>query len=345
MAAKKSTKALMRRTKRAKKGKEMTQRHLYSLIPTTSGDSGVMLLDVPRGLSLMNRKLFEAGRNYRVRVTVIHSDEGGNAGHIMVGAAPNTWVTRNAYRLGKATFEAQQNAAGIARGKWSDFRPYYNQHHWAGSQGYLEGDWCTPSGVPIPYTALLTAPPQLQAQNGEWQRSQLYGTTTDDALLGDVANVALLGDSVGDPSAGWVAVGLVDEYGKMRTTVQSDSGETSADLSNSFFLTNQEASASLKINVNDFAQKPVYQGGFYYGSNGLDGVGQVLYDDLGVMCSLGGNTIEAGNGNRLIRTDWFDAPLGYIWLSTLDQGAQVESYFVLVEVAEGEYQGVKAPEL
>lgn len=345
MATKKMTSRKMKKSKKAK-AKEMTQRGLYSLTTDSGADSGIVLMDIPRGLSLVNRKLFEAGRNYRIRLTVLHIDAQSNPGTYLIGTLPNNWVTRNAYRLGKATFESQQNAAGIARGKWSDFRPYFNESHWSGSAGFVEAPWCSPTGVEIPLVANIALPPQTQAQNGEWQRAQLFGTTTDDALLGDVANVSMLSESQGDPSTGWVSVGLIAEYGKMRTTVQRGSGDTSADLTDSFFLTNEEASAALKLNVEDYGQAPVYQGALYYGSQALDQGTFVLGDDLGMVASIGDRSFEGGAPTqRIVQTDWFDAPLGYVWLSALDQGTGSEQYRIFVEVAPGDYNGVNAPEL
>ncbi len=91
-------------------------------------NTGANYIDLARGLSRVNRKLYRQGRIYVV-AGITFQWQGADATHnllLSAATAADTWVTRNAWTKGQALWHRMQDlvlddSPGIA-GRWHDFK-------------------------------------------------------------------------------------------------------------------------------------------------------------------------------------------------------------------------------
>ena len=115
-----------------------------------SGEAGGFIVDIPRWLSVINRKSYRAGYVY----SVDYLEFIGAATNVCtVVKLPETYGTLQAYSLGFEAWKKQRAEAleegdgGLRPGKWSDFKPYYDITHKLGTRSEMEGRGIGAGGV------------------------------------------------------------------------------------------------------------------------------------------------------------------------------------------------------
>jgi hypothetical protein len=193
-----------------KKKQQPAVRYLrYEL--TNSGTPGTETshyIDLARDLSRVNRRLYRQGRDYHVkRITIVSSNTPNGDNRVSFSTAPNSWVTRLAWKRGFEMMkmmnrEAQKGVSGDISGKYADYKVH------------LTDDM---------RTATLLVPKDNggnNAVNGEWTYTKLV--SPDGTTAADEFELHLLGNHVGGAGAR-TSVGLVKSYGESRLTVDQDS--------------------------------------------------------------------------------------------------------------------------
>ena len=200
----------------------------------TPGTETSHYVDIARDLSAINRRMMAQGRVYHIaKITVVSRNTisgvgvwdyngipGGatiytqNAGFISVGAAPNSWVVRNAAKNGAALYnkmrkKAMEASPGNRVGKYDDFK-IRGLHAGAPSPTYL---------TPLDNGGNSLTP-------GEW----IYSTfvSPDGTTGADTYASHMLGPHAGSAGA-YVSVGLVESFGNTRATVSDNVPVAAAD--------------------------------------------------------------------------------------------------------------------
>ena len=302
---------------------------------TNSGTPGTETshyLDLARDISACNRRLYRQGRDYHVRrVTIVSSntiagyapsitDPNGfnNAGRVSFACLPDSWTVRNAWKRGFKVWSDQNKIAteqlsGNIQGTWADFKVYMSQESRVAS---IAGDFLIPKdngGNNVNF--------------GEWAHSILVspdGTTGDDPF-----DLHMLGTHLGSSGA-YTTVSLVKSYAESRATVQTADPSVptiaSADpLINVFdYGTTIDEVVDLIEDQNDY---PPYEQPTYPGEDGNMPKPLVVQD---TVLSDGRSTVGG-----------FNAICGLVEIETTSPIAS-DVYSVLVELAPGNYRGIKA---
>ena len=279
-------------------------------------------IDLAKDLSAINRRLYRQGRRYHVRrISIVSSNTntlapGVQAGRISVSAAPESWVTQKAHERGMKLFMEMQKRAMDAAG--NDFRGAYNDF-----KVYLTSDHATGTKlVPIDNGG-------NSVKYGDWSYSDFF--TPDGTTGADDFYTTLLGNHVGSASTR-TSVSLVKSYGESRATVSEapTPGTAAIDsddpLMNLFDdgTTHDEVLANFQTDGED----PPYDVDDYPGDNANMPKPLVMYETtLGTdgRANLGG----------------FSAMCGLLEIEAKSPIAN-DVYSVLVEIAPGNYRGVKA---
>jgi len=328
----------------AKKGKAKTRakpktKALAKFIPavrylryelTNSGTPGTEtshFIDLARDLSRVNRRLYRAGRNYHIKkislvsrdtISGFNSTPGGtqqDCGRISVSTAPDSWVARNAWARGFKSWNqmnktATGQLAGSITGTWSDFKIYLS-----------------------PAFAAATLPSPLD--NGgnaagaalDWDVSTFVtpdGTTTDDEFY-----ATLLGDHNGGAGSR-VAVGLIRSYGESRATVQLTDPNVPSTASSDPLVNLFDYGTTIDDvidNLEDENDQPPYQTVSYCGGSSNMPKPIVIQDS------------SVDNGRALM--SGFSALMGQLEFE-INSPIANDVYSVLIEIAPGNYRGVKA---
>ena len=321
MADKKTTamkkKSSVKRSRSSAKKITPAVRYLrYEL--TNSGTPGTEtshFIDLARDISRVNRRLYRQGRDYHVkRITVVSSNTPNGDNRISVGTMGTGWVSQMAWKRGFHTWqkmndEASGQLAGDISGTWSDFKVHLSQDGRAATK----------------------LNPKDNGGNdylpGEWDYSILVtpdGTTTDDEF-----NLHMLGDHLG-AAGSRVSVGLIKSYGESRATVQTGDPNVpsiaSADpLVNVFdYGTTIDDVVDLMETQND---APPYDINDYPGGD-LNAPKPIVVQDTTIV---DGKTTIGG----------FIARCGLLELET-KSAIPSDTFSVLVELAPGNYRGIKA---
>lgn len=284
-------------------------------------------IDLAKDLSAVNRRLMRQGRHYHVkRVTVVsrntpnvsYQGSGGPVtfgGRVSISTAPTSWVTQMAWKRAFEVYKqmnnrAMANVAGESiAGTWADFKVYLSTDHRNGTK-------LTPKDNGGNNVAA-----------GEWVYSRFIspdGTTSSDEFDG-----VLLGNHVGSAGSR-VSVGLVKSYGESRATVFSGSPATPSDLSDDPLLnvfdygTEMDEVLNRLESDNDIAP---YDRDNYPGDDGNMPKPIVVQDG-----TLSDGKLVLGG---------FCAMAGLIELESSSPVAN-DTYSVLVELAPGNYRGIKA---
>jgi len=311
--AKKST------SKRSRSAKKMTPavRYLrYEL--TNSSNAGTEtshFIDLARDLSRVNRRLYRQGRDYHVKkITIVSSNTPNGGNRISAATIDQGWVSQMSWKRGFQTWtkmnaEALKQVSGDIAGTWSDFKVNM-------SPDFRVATKLNP--LDNGGTAYLA---------GEWDYSILVtpdGTTTDDEF-----QLTMLGDHVGGAGAR-VSVGLIKSFGESRATVQNNDpnvpAAASADpLVNVFDYgtTIDDVIDNLELR-NDSAPYDVYN----YPGGDANAQKPIIVQDTVLK---DGHTVLGG----------FTARCGMIELETKSPLPN-DIYSVLVELAPGNYRGIKA---
>ena len=289
---------------------------------TNSGNAGTETshyVDLAKDLSALNRRLYRQGREYYVRkitVTSRNTDNPPVGASISVSTCPDSWVARNAWKRGFRTWtqmnkEAAGQTSGIMQGTWADFKVYLSDDMRTGT--VLEPK---DNGGNTP-----------RAADSEWIYSKLVtseGTTTHDEFL-----LHLMGDHVGS-SGSRTTVGLIKSYGESRATVNTESPDTPGTVSADPLVNVFNYGETIDVvveNMENSNDTPPYSATKYPG------------DDLNMPKPLVVQQSTFTDGKAVL--GGFSAISGLLEFETVSE-VEGDVFNVLVELAPGNYRGIKA---
>jgi len=272
-------------------------------------------IDLARDLSMVNRRLYRQGRDYHVKkITIVSSNTPNSGNRVSVSTAADSWVTRGAWKRAFQVWQnmnkdASSNLSGNIAGTWADFKVY------------LSNDMKSAT-LPLPLDNGSNA-----AILNEWVYSDLI--TPDGTTSADAFDIGLLGDHVG-AAGSRTYVGLVKSFGESRATVNNDDptvpGEASDDpLANVFDYgtTLDEVVDNLEFD-ND---RPPYDVANYPGDDGNMPKPIVIQDTT----MVDGKATMSG----------FNAVCGLLEFE-IKSAIPEDVFSVLIELAPGNYRGIKA---
>jgi len=323
--AKKSSSKKMRSRSSAKKNQPAARYLRYEVTNSGSPNTETShFIDLARDLSRVNRRLYRQGRDYHVKKITIVSSNTPNVGYadpatvvngarVSVSTIPYTWVSQMAWKRAfdqwnRMNKEASANLAGDITATWSDFKVYMSLDQRSGTM--LE--------------------PKDNGGNlydaGMWIYSQMV--TPDGTTSADTFDLHMLGPHSGSVGA-WNSVGLIRSYGESRATVQQGPNvpATASDdpLVNVFdYGTTVDEVIDDLEGQNDF---PPYDTDEYPGDDTNGPKPAVVQDTI----LRDGSATMAG----------FNAMCGLLELETKSPIAS-DVFSVLVELAPGNYRGIKA---
>ena len=305
-----------------------------------AGSQGIghpTIVDIPRALSLINRKSYRSGMVY----SVDYMEYIGNQNdQLFTFILPMTYPLMNAYKLVYEEWKQQRadsiGETGIEPGKWSDFKPWFNVHHFEGTwtEAFPIGLTITASGVPV-YADLSNI-------GSEWNRAEIVfndpnAVATSSSPPTTTYNVGMLG---GDDAPAFYGSAM-QVYGDTRPATLSLDPLLPVGASSSWITRTGAESAEMSTDVidlieneNDFppyanqadvSYAPIYNGG-------LESVdGGFLHDKIMV-----------GSTGRAVQLNGGLIPLGLIamWCKNMDQSST--GGILRVHCSRGEYKGVAA---
>ena len=318
-----------RKTKAKKKSHTPSVRHLrYQL--TNSGSAGTEVshyIDLARDLSLVNRRLYRQGKHYFVKKITVTSRNTSD-GLFSVSAAPTSWIVsaawKKAFRLWNSMREGHGGApgSGLPRGvtpaKWADFKVYLSKDH---------------RGVTMPLP-LDNGNNAVVTDTSEWNYSRFV--SPDGTAGADEFEVHLLGPNDGSVGA-YNSVSCVQGYKDSRRTVQQDDSGDEIDT-DSWMINLFDDGTTLDEIADDLKEDgdlPPYDLDSYTG--GASNMPKPIVQQVKSIVQSAAGTTNAPS----ITLGSVQAPCGLLEIET--QSATASDVFdVLIEIAAGDYKGVKA---
>lgn len=203
-----------------------------------NAEAGIFVIDLPRALSLYNRRSYRSGYVY----SVDYIEYIGTAlDTVMAVKIPENYNTLGAYKLGFHVWRQQRAEAidesGIEPGKWSDFKPWMCIEHKTGAWAEL-----APEGM----NALLQLD-ALDQTGSEWNRADMVIHDIDplgDATTTSVLPVGMLGDD-----SGTIYGSLINAWGETRRATLSPDPLISDQAHLSWITRTGEANAAMTSDV------------------------------------------------------------------------------------------------
>ena len=272
-------------------------------------------IDLARDISIINRRLYRQGRDYHVKkITIVSSNTQNFGNRVSVSTIPGNWVSREAWKRGFHTWtkmndEALSQVSGSIAGTWTDFKVHMTNDE---------------------RLATKLVPKDNGGNNfivGEWQYSTLVspdGTTTNDNF-----QLHMLGDHVGTAGAR-SSVGLVKSYGESRATVNAQDPNVPNEASSDPLVNVFDYGTTIDDVVDDlefYNDNPPYDIANYPGDDGNAPKPTVAQDTT----LVDGRATMAG----------FSALCGLLEFETKSP-IENDVFSVLVELAPGNYRGIKA---
>jgi hypothetical protein len=284
-----------------------------------SGNS-TQFIDIARALSTINRKFVSQQAYFYVSKVELYNNEDA---FVDIHTIPDTWVTKNAYRRGRALFE-QMNAlvdppttGGIVP-KYYDFKVYMSDRHRS-----------TGSADPVTYD--INAGAEVHVPQ-EWQYTQLVSADDDGDAIQQADNmyIHMLGDHSGSPN-NWTSIGLITSYQESRATTSNLPNESNVDLRdplmNLFDMSSEEQINDIVTNLINHNDAPPYDLDVYVG--GPAGIGMAQQARLVTTSTLGRTATAPG----------FCAPFGLI---CVDPQNTATAFRIVITLAPGTYHGCYA---
>jgi len=309
----------------------MAHPQLNTVILDYVGDptEGPKIIDIPKGLSIVNRKSYRSGYIYSVDFIEYIPDVGapGAQNEVTIAHLPNSYPILNAYQLGFENWKEQRAEAigetGIQPGRWSDFKPFYNEDHQNGTFGELEV-----RGIGTGF-----ALQELDRTGGEWNRAELIRNDVGAATTTTI-NVGMLGDDNLAAAYG----SLIEAYGDTRVATLSPDPLLPVVASQSWITRTGEASAAMTLEVVDLIEdeneRPPY-------ANQNDVTLPPTYvgnSESHVPLGMLMDRAVTGSTGRAVNLDGGLVPLGLLAINV----AGTELYTIRVHVTRGDYKGVAA---
>ncbi len=174
------------------------QRYLFT-------EPGTYYIDLFRSLSAQERKMFRQGQVAHVHGGLIK--DSNNESVVRMNVAPDTWVTRTAWRRGQRLWMQMINGAleaskGINKSKYTDYKVYLNSAS-ATAYSVLPVD---ASGATIPSGEWIYS--KYHSEDVDWSDPALLTNTNRQA---DTFNAHIVGEHGGTP-ANWTRVGLIRSW-------------------------------------------------------------------------------------------------------------------------------------
>ena len=276
-------------------------------------------IDIAAAMSAINRKFVSQQAYFYVSKVELYNNEDA---FVDIHTLPDTWVTRNAYKRGRAMFEKMNGlldpaVSGLAAAPYYDFKVFMSNRHRT-----------TGSSAPVLYDINSSAVPIAP---DEWLYSQLVSADDDQDGNAEADNFYLhmLGDHSGN-SDNWGSVGLIKSYGESRTTVSTLGGsEAALDVTDPILNLMDNSSEE---QINDIASRlqfdndvPPYDADVYVG----EVVGMAQQARLVTTTTLG----------RVATSPGFCAPLGLI---CVDPQNTATAFRLVITLAPGTYHGCYA---
>ena len=317
------------KSKAKKKSHTPSVRHLrYQLTNSGTPNTEVShFIDLARDLSLVNRRLYRQGKHYFIKKITVTSRNSDN-GLVSVGAAPTSWIVsaawKKAFKLWNSMREGHGGApgsglpTGVSPATWADFKVYLSDDHRTAT-------------MPLPLDNGNNA---VSTADSEWVYSKFV--SPDGTTGADEYTAHLLGPMIGSAGA-FTSAGIVFGYASSRRSVQiDDSGDmidTDSWMINLFDdgTTLDEVADDLK---ND-GDEPPYDRNNYTGG-GANMPKPLVQQQKSLVQSAAGSTNAPS-----ITLGAVQAPCGLIEIET-QSGVASDVFDVLIELAEGDYKGVKA---
>lgn len=271
----------------------------------TDGTSDVYV-DVGQCLSMINHRLYRQGKLYRVRVRIT---DPSSMGLFAVTSLPDTWWARRSYNKVRDIWMMRVKAmkdGGASVGRWNDFKVGYdNTHH----------DNFTSAKLPELVTDATGTQSAMTTGNAEWALSELNDNDGNDQTFRMLGNT-----NVNE-------FGIIQSYSNITNVFAPDPDETGSGGNVYADLMLGEGGDDTDMDdqgdyppyhETDFPQLEVHQG------------------QLVSVVQDGGGGLSGAQGSYA--TGYFDAPLGLLRITS---GASAE---LTIEVQEGDYKGVNAPD-
>ena len=182
-------------------------------------------IDLARDLSLVNRRLYRAGKVYGIAGITVHDNVIAGTGDTFVKActAPNTWVVAEAWKRGKRCWDEMNRLVHDCDP--SNAGKQWRKSTWHDYKVRLIDD--ARSDTDAPGGGTQTIPVDCgdnAADDGEWVYSEYI---TPDGMAGtqDTFVAHLLGPHDG-PAGNRDSIGLVLSYGESRPTIGNIGGDS-----------------------------------------------------------------------------------------------------------------------
>lgn len=189
--------------------------------------SGDFYVDLAKGLSQINRRLYRQGRQYFVAGVSVkcttNLDPNAVYKQVAIATAPNSWVVHESYtklfNLWNEQHKTNAAAIGIKRGKWADFKVYLEDAHRTGTElALIDGDYDTTTAVDAPE---------------EWNHSEIF-YSLDDGTTG-VPTVFSPTFHILGADNGTTSMGMINHYQNSRTHVNQNGPAVDDDADTTIF--------------------------------------------------------------------------------------------------------------
>ena len=297
---------------------------------------GTRFIDVASALSAINRRLYRQGLYYYVNSVEFYDNDNSV---VDLHTIPDNWVTRSAWRRGKAIFDEINekvllNTPQILP-KYHDFKVFMSDRHAnTGTIGASSHD--------INSRHRLIEPE-------EWAYSQIVSADDDHdgEIEADNFYLHMLGSHNGS-SDNWTSVGLIKSYQDTRPQPDdlqpefiSANALSTDPLINATDYSSEEQLNDVVQNLNDDNDEVPYERSLYLGVGGtgvdINGDNAEVVDMYHVVRL---NTTE--QTGRVALGNGFCAPCGLICVDPAESMSQSNRFRIVLNMALGTYHGVYA---